>query len=205
MSSKRVLFAAIIAGLLALSLGTYWAGAHAATGEAADAFTRTYNLLGYEGIGSLGYPWSEKGRTPPVGDYVTTHCRYIDVQNTYVNQYFLRYPLHLPQGVTITKVALYVADFNSSGYMWAYLRSRPWNSYDFGDTIGTARTDNTSNSARTIEMDLHPDIKVDNDTTEYWIDINPLNGDDPGQLCVYGIQVTYSIDGALLPLVERGG
>ena len=142
---------------------------------------------------------------PPVGDWVTTHCRYIDVPNTLPDQYDLRYPLHLPQGVTITKVALRVADFNSVGTMWAYLRSRPWNSRETGATIGWAHTDDTSNRDRTIDMNLQPDLQVDNETTEYWIDVTPTNGADPGQLCVYGIQVTYSINGAFLPLLNRGG
>jgi hypothetical protein len=39
------------------------------------------------------------------------HCRDIDVPNANMGQYYLRYPLHPPNGVNITGVQLYVADF----------------------------------------------------------------------------------------------
>ena len=169
---------------------------------AADALTGYYNLLGYEGIGTLGSHLTSNGRTPPVGDYVTTHCRYIDVQNTTLGDYYLRYPLHLPNGANITNVSLFVADFNPSGVLWAYLRSRPWNSRQAGTTLGFTLTNDTSNNDRTINME-NLNVDVNNQTTEYWIDVSPVNGDSPGQLCVYGIQVTYKFDGAFLPLVNN--
>lgn len=172
--------------------------------QAASALTGYYNLIGYEGIGTLGSAGFTAGQTPPVGDYVTTHCRYIDVQNTTLGHYYLRYPLHLPNGATITKVALYVADFNPTGVMWVYLRSRPWNSRDAGTTLDLTLTDNATNNDKSIDMGT-TNVTVDNETTEYWIDVSPQNSSDPGQLCVYGIQVTYTYNGAFLPLVQRGG
>ena len=172
--------------------------------QAASALTGYYNLIGYEGIGTLGSTGFTAGQTPPVGDYVTTHCRYIDVRDTTVGHYYLRYPLHLPQGATITGVSLYVADFNPTGVMWVYLRSRPWNSRDAGTTLDFTLTDNTTNSDKSIDMGT-VDVTVDNGTTEYWIDVSPENSSDPGQLCVYGIQVTYTYNGVFLPLMRRGG
>lgn len=149
-----------------------------------------YNLLGYEGIGTLGSGGFVAGATPPVGDYVTNHCRYIDVQNTTLGHYYLRYALDLPDGATITSVQLFVADFNSTGVMWAYLRSRPWNSRDAGTTQAFTLTDNSSDNDKLISMNSLS-ITVNNDTTEYWIDVSTENSSDPGELCVYGIQVTY--------------
>lgn len=170
---------------------------------AASALTGYYNLLGYEGIGTLGANLTSHGGTPPVGDYVTTHCRYIDVQNTTLAYYYLRYPLHLPNGANITQVSAFVADFNPTGVLWIYLRSRPWNSRDSGDTLGFTLTDNTSNNDKTVNI-TGLNVNVDNQTTEYWIDVSPQNSADPSQLCVYGIQVTYTIDGAFLPLLRKG-
>lgn len=172
--------------------------------QAAAALTGYYNLLGYEGIGTLGSVGFTAGPTPPVGDYVTTHCRYINVQNTTVGHYYLRYPLHLPNGANITRISLYVADFNPTGVLSAYLRSRPWNSRNAGTTLHFALTDNTTNNDKTINMNFSTPENVNNQTTEYWIDVSPQNSADPGQLCVYGIQVTYSIDGAFLPLIQKG-
>ena len=74
--------------------------------------------------------------------------------------------------------------------MWAYLRSRPWNSRDIGTTLEFTLTDNSSNSDKLINMGSL-DITVNNATTEYWIDVSPQNSALPGQLCVYGIHVTY--------------
>ena len=65
-------------------------------------------------------------------------------------------------------------------------------------------TDNATNNDKTINMTPSTPINVNNQTTEYWIDVSPTNGTDPGQLCVYGIQVTYTIDGAFLPLIQKG-
>ena len=88
--------------------------------------------------------------------------------------------------------------------MWAYLRSRPWNSRDSGTTLGFTLTDNATNNDKTINIS-GLDVDVNNQTTEYWIDVSPTNSADPGQLCVYGIQVTYTFDGALLPVIRKGG
>ena len=173
-----------------------------ASPAAASALTGYYNLLGYEGIGTLGSSLTSHGQTPAVGDYVTTHCRYINVINTTVGQYYLRYPLHLPNGATITKVSLFVADFNSAGVLWAYLRSRPWNSRNAGTTVSFTLSDNTTDNDKTINM-TGLNVAVNNETTEYWIDVSPQNSGDPGQLCVYGIQVTYTYNGAFLPLIQR--
>jgi len=137
-----------------------------------------------------------------VGDYVSTHCRYINVPNTTVGQYYLRYPLHLPNGATITKVSLFIADFNSAGVLWAYLRSRPWNSRSVGSTPSFTLSGNASNNDFTISM-TGLNVDVNNETTEYWVDVSPQNSADPGQLCVYGIQVTYTYNGSFLSLIQR--
>ncbi len=150
----------------------------------------SYNLMGFEGVPTLGSGGFVVGTPPPVGDWVTTNCRYIDVTNTTVGHYYLRYFLDLPDGATITGVSLRVADFNPAGVLWAYLRSRPWNSRDFGTTRAFTLTDNNSNSDKLINMGSL-DIPVNNATTEYWIDVSPQNSNDTGQLCVYGIHVTY--------------
>ena len=174
------------------------------TPAAASTMTGYYNLWGYEGIGTLGQVLMANGPTPPVGDYVTTHCRYINVPNTLIGQYYLRYPLHLPNGANITNVSLFVADYNPSGILATTLRSRPWNSSS-GNTgpLIYANTDNLTNSNKTISM-TGLNVDVNNQTTQYWIDVTPENSASPGQLCVYGIQVTYTIDGAFLPLIQKG-
>ena len=199
MNRKLFLFISLIA-LLALVLSA--SGPALASPAAASALTGYYNLLGYEGIGTLGAGGFTAGPTPPVGDYVTTHCRYINVQNTTVGHYYLRYPLHLPNGATITKVSLFVADFNSVGVLYAYLRSRPWNSRNAGTTVSFTLSDNTTNNDKTISMSSLT-VAVNNQTTEYWIDVSPQNSADPGQVGVYGIQVTYTYVGAFLPLIQR--
>lgn len=200
-----VLFALVLVTVLGLVRPAVARPAAEATAvQAPNALTGYYNLLGYEGIPTLGASAFTNGTPPPVADYVTTHCRYIDVQNTTVGHYYLRYPLDLPNGATITGVTLYVADFNPTGVLWAYLRSRPWNSRDAGDTEGLTLTDNSSENDKQISMGTL-DVYVDNHTTEYWIDVSPQNGTDPGQLCVYGVQVQYSYNGAFLPLIRNGG
>ncbi len=199
MNRNRFRFIFLMA-LLTLVFST--GGPALGSSSAASSLTGYYNLLGYEGIGTLGSGLTSHGTPPPVGDYVTTHCRYIDVQNTALGNFYLRYPLHLPNGANMAKISLFVADFNPAGVMWAFLRSRPWNSRDPGTTLSIALTDNTTNSDKTITMNLTP-VNVNNQTTEYWIDVTPQNSTDPGQLCVYGIQVTYTIDGAFLPIVQR--
>jgi len=199
--NRRPFLTLTLLALLIVVLGT--GGSVQGAPVAASALTGYYNLLGYEGIGTLGHVGFTSGGTPPVGDYVTTHCRYINVQNTIVGHYYLRYPLHLPNGANITKVSLFVADFNPTGVLWAYLRSRPWNSREWGTTLGFTLTDDTTNNDKTINI-TGLNVDVNNQTTEYWIDVSPTNGTDPGQLCVYGIQVTYTIDGAFMPLVQKG-
>ena len=101
-------------------------------------------------------------------------------------------------------MSLFVADFNSAGVLWAYLRSRPWNSRNAGTTESFTLSGNATNNDFTIDM-TGLNVVVNNQTTEYWIDVSPTNGADPGQLCVYGIQVTYTVNGAFLPLILNGG
>ncbi len=205
MNRKLFLFISMTA-LLALVLNT---GGPALASPAAGGggLTGYYNLMGVEGIGTLGAPDGTHGATPPIGDYGNRICRYIDVTNTTIGQYYLRYPLHLPNGSTITYISLYVADFNSTGVLWAYLRTRPWNSAAAGTTPAGWFTlsDNTTNSNKTLNISPAVGVLIDNQTTEYWIDVTPVNGVDPGQLCVYGIQVTVAINGAFLPLIQKGG
>jgi hypothetical protein len=132
-------------------------------------------------------------------------CRYINVPNSTWGQYWLLYPLHLPNGVTITTVKVFIADYNadSGGTMFVHMVSRPWNSRqsgsDFAGSIGT------SAGAAGDQMISRTGIStvVDNETKAYWIEMTPVNSANPGELCVYGIQVTYTYNGALLPLVVR--
>jgi hypothetical protein len=173
-------------------------------GQAAEMYTGYYNLLGYEGIPTLGYPTYNYGPPPAVADYVSTHCRYINIANTTLGHYYLRYTLDLPNDSTITKVALRVADFSDGGSIWAYLRTRPWNSRDVGTTKGFVVSPTGNPSDHLLEMSIS-NLKVDNQVNEYWIDVSPKDAADPGQLCVYGIQVTYVYYGAFLPLLQRGG
>jgi len=169
----------------------------------ANALTGYLNIMGYEGIATLGASGFVHGPRPPVNDYVTTHCQYINVPSTTVGHYYLRYPLRLPNGSNITKVSMRIADFYTGGSMWAFLRERPWNSRAAGTTIGLALTTIGGASDQLIHMDPL-DIDVNNATTQYWLDLSPQNSADPGQLCVYSIQVTYTIDGVLLPLIQKG-
>jgi hypothetical protein len=152
--------------------------------------TGYYNLMGFEGVGTNGSDLQPFGPTPPLGDYATTHCRYIKVPDMNPGDYYLRYPLHLPDGAIITTVKLYVADFNVNGILLAFLRSRPWNSRGEGTLISGTFTDDDSESDKTISM-VGLDTVINNRTTSYWIDVTPTNRAEPGQLCVYGIQVTY--------------
>jgi hypothetical protein len=167
----------------------------------AQIFTGHYNLMGFEGIPVAGV----YGSPPPVGDYTTTHCRFIDVPNIEYDQYYLQYPLHLPNAVTITEVSLHVADFNSNREISANLYKRPWNSRQAGTFLGFAYSTIGADGDLTINMTSNGAIneKVNNQTYEYWISVTPGNGSVPGQLCVYGIQVTYTYDGSLLPLIVR--
>ena len=170
----------------------------------ADALTGYYNMMGYEGIATMGSNAGSNGPRPQVADYVTTHCQYINLPNTTLGHYYLRFPLKLPNGSNITKVSLRIADFHSGGSMWAYLRSLNWNSRSFGDTHGLAITPvGGAGQDELIHMnDLN--IDVNNALKQYWVDLSPQNSADPGQLCVYSIQVTYTIDTSLLPLIQKG-
>lgn len=155
------------------------------------------NYIGYEGIATLGSNGFTNGPTPPVGDYVTTHCRYIIAQDTTVGHYFLRYPIHLPHGAVITRVSLYVADFNPTGVIWASLRTRQWNSNNEPTSLGFTLTDNTSSNDKQVNIN-NLNIQIDNRNKVYWVDVSPENSSDPGQLCVYGIQVTYDCTDCVL-------
>jgi len=201
MNRKMFLFVSLIA-LLALVLSA--SGPALASPAAASALTGYYNLMGIEGIGTLGIPDGTHGTIPPVGDYGNRICRYINVPNTTWGQYYLRYPLHLPNGATITQISLYVADFNSSGNMFVHMVSRPWNSTqngsDFVSGIGTSGAAGNQTITRTGINEV-----VNNQTTQYWIDVIPVNSANPGELCVYGIRVTYTVNGAFLPLIQNGG
>lgn len=178
---RRVLTCATVVGLAAFAMLV-------GSGEArADS----YNLMGFEGVPTLGSGGFTLGTPPPVGDYATTLCRYIDVVNTTVGHYYLRYFLDLPDGATITGVSLRIADYNPTGVAWVYLRSRPWNSRDSGDLEGVTLTDNSSSGDKTINMGSL-NLTINNATTEYWIDISPQNSANPGQLCVYSVHVTYN-------------
>lgn len=178
---RRVLTCATVVGLAAFAM---LIGPGAARAD-------SYNLMGYEGVPTLGHVGFTLGPPPPVGDYVTTHCRYIDVINTDVGHYYLRYFLNLPDGATITQIRFKIADFNPSGVMYLQLRKRPWNSRDPGEVVRWTLSDDATNSDKTITIS---DINetVNNATTEYWIDMSPQNSTSPGQLCVYGIHVVYN-------------
>ncbi len=201
MNRKLFLFVSLIA-LLALVLS---AGGHAlALPAAASSLTGYYNLFGHEGIGTVG-PVFVAGPAPSVGDYVPNGCRYINVPNATWGQYILRYPLHLPNGATITQVSAFVADFNTNagGTMFMHMVSRPWNSRQAGTDWGSAGTSAGGAGDQTISDTMSK--VVNNQTTEYWIDMYPVNSANPGQLCVYGIQVTYTFNGVFLPLIQNGG
>lgn len=149
------------------------------------------NYLGYEGIETLGWWGFDNGPTPPVADWVTTHCRFIDVPDAPPGEYYLRYPVHLPQNAVIKDVSLFLADFNPNGVMTATLVTRQWNSRDQQTQLGFAMTDNATNSDKQISLGL-VDVTVDNQSNVYWIDVTPDHSSNPGDLCVYGIQVEYN-------------
>ena len=77
---RRVQVCAITVGLVVASMLT---GADTARAD-------SYNLMGFEGVPTLGSGGFVVGTPPPAGDYVTTHCRYIDVTNTTLGHYYLR-------------------------------------------------------------------------------------------------------------------
>lgn len=201
--SRRAVLVLVLALLVVAAAIALAAVLTTGRARAGSIFTQQLTLMGYEGIATVGSNLTSHATRPPAGDYATTHCQYVDVQNTTVGQYYLRYPLHLPDGVTLTQVDLFVADFNPSGVMWIYLRSRPWDSREAGDTLGFTLTDDVTNNDRLITMTPSGGVEIDNATTQYWIDISPVNGTDPGQLCVYSLQVSYTVNGVLLPFIQK--
>lgn len=205
MNHRWYLFISVLALLLVVLITSTSAwGAPAAAG----VMTGYYTLWGYEGIGTVGgaVGGPSPAQTPPIADYGSTHCRYIDLSPITLGYYYLRYPLHLPNGANITQVSLFVADFASTGNLYVSLRSRPWNSR-IGNDPTLASTSSTANGDQTLNM-TGLNVNVDNQLKQYWVDVAPDNSvvpyADHGSLCVYGVQVTYTIDGALLPLIQRG-
>lgn len=192
--TRRRLARAVTTGLvLALWLaGTPVALAGECTEETMNlgADFQYQNHLGYEGIATLGLFGSVNGPTPPVGDWVTTHCRYIDVEDATEGDFYLRYPIHLPDRAVIKGVSLFVADFNPAGNIWVSLVTRPWNTRELGTELGFTFTDDVSNSDKSINMGAL-NISINNQSNVYWVDVTPDNSAFPGELCVYGIQVTY--------------
>jgi hypothetical protein len=169
-----------------------------------NVLTGYYNLMGYEGVATIGENLASHGAVPPAGDYVTTHCRYIDLTPIYLREYYLRYFLHLPNRATMTQIDAHIADYAQIGSMGVELKSRPWNSREAGTLLGSVSTDPGVLGDTTLTIsDLS--VTVDNHTTQYWLDVYFNQQQVPGQLCVYGIQVTYSYEGVFLPLVRTGG
>jgi hypothetical protein len=177
----------------------------AAPTEAA-AFTYYYNMWGYEGIPTLGHVTGQiRGNPPPVEDYVDSHCRFIDLAPVNSGYTYLRYPLHLPNGVTITNISISVADYTSKGYLTGYFGSKPWASASEGTYAPSTSTIGAPEGQ--ITMSITPlSVVVDNQANIYWVMITPNNtaaDPDAGSLCVYGLQVTYTSNGAFLPLLQR--
>lgn len=172
----------------------------------ANALSSYYNLQGYEGIPTTGTGTANPGPPPPVADYVSTWCRYINVTNTQEGDYYLNYPLHLPNGANITEITLRVADYNNAGNLKAILTRRPWNSSSTNTSIAYATTDNVSIGETTINMSINGGfpVNVNNQTYQYWVLVTPANGASPGQLCTYSVHVEYTIDGAFLPVIQKG-
>jgi hypothetical protein len=204
MMNRKLSLSLTLIALLTIVLST---GGRALASPSSDGIlTGYYNMLGHEGIGTVGIG-TMVGQAPPVGDWVSqdpaVNCRYIDVPNTTIDQYFLQYPLHLPNGVTITSVAAYVSDINtnSNGNITMLMMSRPWNSTEFGTQFAFNVT--TYGFGNQLATRTGINTLVNNQTTEYWIAITPVNNAYPGDLCVYGIQVTYTYNGAFLPLIMR--
>ncbi len=97
-SKSFFLIALLVIAAVTISLGQKMPTAASA---APDVLTGYYNLMGYEGVGTVGENLTSFGQIPPVGDYVTTHCRYIDISPLNLREYYLRYFLHLPDGATL--------------------------------------------------------------------------------------------------------
>jgi hypothetical protein len=203
MRTKSLYLFALLA-LLALA-GSRITFTPPAANAAPDLLTGSYTLMGYEGIGTMGENTASFGPTPPIGDYVTTHCRYINVAPLNLREYYLRYVLHLPDGASITQVSAYVADYAEIGSLTMEFRSRPWNSWDSGIGLGGVGTGGLGVPGDITITTPSLDVAVDNQTTQYWLDVFFNQQEVPGQLCVYGIQVTYTYDGNYLPLIRKGG
>jgi hypothetical protein len=88
--------------------------------------------------------------------------------------------------------------------MGVELRSRPWNSRDAGTFLGAAATSSGVPGDTTLTIP-NLAIAVNNQTTQYWLDVYFNQQQVPGQLCVYGIQATYTFDGSFLPIIRKGG
>ena len=148
------------------------------------------NLMGYEGIPHFGIRTLFHGPPPPVADWVTTHCRFIDAVGVDPNDHILRYSLHLPDRARIGIIQLRVADFADTGQLWIYLYRRRWNSRDPGDLMAFRISSNLTLSDQVINM---PNLnhEVDNTNYSYWIDVETRGTYTPGALCVYSIHVPY--------------
>jgi hypothetical protein len=168
--------------------------------------TGYYNLQGYEGIPTIGTGTAALGAPPPVVDYVSTWCRYINVPNTQEGDYYLNYPLHLPNGANITDITLRVADYNNAGNLKAILARRLWNSNSGVTSLAYTQTNNVTTGEFTINMSINGGfpVNVDNQSYQYWVQVTPANNANPGQLCTYSVHVEYTIDGAFLPLIQKG-
>jgi hypothetical protein len=197
MDRKWLFFTAVVSlVLLVASASQSVSGA----GLGANSLTAYYNLLGYEGIPTLGSP-------PPVVDYVSTWCRYVNIPDTEWGDYWLNYPLHLPNGANITEVALRVADFDEvGGNFKALLFRRAWESRQAGESLAIAQSFDDGATDKTILMSVFDGlpVNVDNQTYQYWVSVTSEAHASPGQLCVYSLQVQYTIDGAFLPLIQKG-
>ena len=126
--------------------------------------------MGYEGIATIGETLASFGGIPPVGDYVTTHCRYIDVIPLALRESYLRYILHLPDGATLTQIDAHIADFADVGSMGIDLRSRPLNSRQAGTVLGSVSTPAGAPGDTTLTIP-GLDVAVENRTTQYWIKV----------------------------------
>jgi len=159
--------------------------------QEATNVTHYLNLMGYEGIPTLGNQHFTNGPPPPVSDWVSTHCRYIDIFSPTMGDYYLRYPLHLPDGAMIRSIGFKVADFSFTGDFIIYLRSRPWNSRAQGDIEEQTSSSNLIQSDQLFFM-TNIDLEVNNTTTSYWIDVTPAGPVIQEDMCVYGINVAYT-------------
>ena len=148
------------------------------------------NLMGYEGIPVFGDTDLLHGPPPPIADWVTTHCRFVDSLGHNLQDNFLRYPVHLPDGAKISYIQLRVADFAVTGQLWAYFRSRPWNSRAIGDTHNLVVTSPAIQADQVLNM-FNVNREVDNTNRSYWIDVATAAADAAGELCVYSVHVVY--------------